>query len=60
MGTAAAPGESAFIALGGPVALNATSNTHVSIVNYLRYVRWTTNAAVAGNPGALIDVMAKE
>ena len=52
--------ESAYIALGAPVALNATSNSHVSISNYLRYVRWTTNAAVAGSPAALIDVLAKE
>lgn len=40
--------------------LNATNNTVVSISNFLRYLRWVTDANVAGNPVALIDVVAKD
>ena len=42
------------------VALNATSNTLVTVTNFLRYVRWVTDGAVAGTPVAACDIVAKE
>jgi len=51
----------AFTALTGATwALNATSNTLVSVTHFLRYLRWVTDSGVAGSPIALIDLIAKE
>ncbi len=51
----------AFTALtGASWAVNAALNTHTTISHFLRYVRWSTDAAVAGGPVALIDIIGKE
>jgi len=50
----------AWVTLAGTtVALNGTGGV-VSATNFLRYVRWATDALVAGAPVALIDIVAKE
>lgn len=40
------------------IPLNATSAI-VAVTPFLRYVRWRTDAAVAGNPVVLVDLVAK-
>ncbi len=50
----------AWVDLGSAIALNATTNTHVTHSSFLRFVRWTTDAATAGSPIGLIDVIAKD
>lgn len=45
---------------GGSVLLNATDNHVLTIPSFLRYVRWVTDSAVAGDPLALADLIAKE
>ncbi len=51
--------EGAWIDLGGSIALNALSNALITHLNFLRYVRWVTDGAVAGDPVVTIDIMAK-
>lgn len=51
----------AFIDIGGAsVSLASTSNSLVTVTNFLRFIRWFSDSATAGSPIALIDVVAKE
>jgi hypothetical protein len=53
--------EEAYTTISGTsVALNATSNTPITVSNFLRWVRWATDGSVAGTPLVLIDIIAKE
>ena len=45
---------------GTSVNLNALSNNYIEISGFLRYIRWTTDGAVAGSPKGIIDTVAKE
>jgi len=45
---------------GTSTALNAVSNNFYTVSNFLRYIRWVTDGAVAGNPKVIIDIMAKD
>ncbi len=51
--------EDAWLDLGSPNSLSGTTNVVISISTFLRYVRWTTDGAVAGAPVALVDIIAK-
>jgi hypothetical protein len=56
--TASVNEEGAFRTI-APIPLNAVS-AMIEVTTFLRFVRWRTDALVAGNPVALIDVMAKD
>jgi hypothetical protein len=57
---AAVNSEDSWQNLGAAIALNATSITFTTVSDFLRYVRWTSDAGVAGSPVANVDVIAKE
>jgi hypothetical protein len=57
---AAVLSEDSFQNLGAAVALNATSITFITVSDFLRYIRWTTDAGVAGSPIANVDIIAKD
>ncbi len=57
---AAALDADAWIALASTVSLSTPSNTLVTVSNFLRYIRVITSSDVAGDPVALIDIIAKE
>lgn len=44
---------------GTSVAVTGTGN-YVSVANFLRYIRWICDGAVAGDPVGLIDIVAKD
>ncbi len=52
--------EGSWIALGTPISLAGVSNTLITHGDFLRFVRWTTDATVAGGPVVTIDIVAKE
>lgn len=45
---------------GASWALNATSKNFATVTDFLRYLRWVTDAGVTGIPSAVIDIIAKE
>lgn len=52
--------EDAYIDLGSASWLVTGSGGHISISNFLRYVRWAGDNSVGGGPVAMIDIIAKE
>ena len=52
--------EDAYIDLGTASWAVTGSGGHISISNFLRYVRWVCDGSVAGNPVIMIDIVAKE
>ena len=52
--------EDAWLNLGANVATGGTTNNFQSHSNFLRYIRWVPDGAVAGDPVAIIDLVAKE
>lgn len=50
----------AFIDLATATWAANGNGSYVSISNFLRYVRWICDGAVAGGPIAVIDLVAKE
>lgn len=52
--------EDAFRDLASFALSGGTPGGYTSTDHFLRYLRWRTDGAVAGDPSALIDVMAKE
>lgn len=57
---AAVNDEDGYIDLGNASWAANGSGGPVSISNFLRYVRWVGDSAVAGNPVVTIDLIAKE
>jgi hypothetical protein len=41
------------------IPLNAVANL-LQVTSFLRFVRWRTDAAVAGSPVVIVDILAKE
>ena len=52
--------EAAFRDLSGASWPLNGSGSHLSVANFLRYIRWVSDANVAGAPMALVDIVAKE
>lgn len=52
--------EDAYIDLGSASWLATGTGGHISIANFLRYVRWVGDSSIAGAPVVMIDIVAKE
>lgn len=51
--------EDAYIDLGSASWVATGSGGHISISNFLRFIRWAADGSVAGNPVVMIDLIAK-
>jgi hypothetical protein len=57
---AAVNSEDSWQNMGSAVAMTPTSIAFSTISDFLRYIRWTTDAGVAGSPVVVVDIIAKE
>ena len=51
--------EDSYISLGTASWATTGSGGHISISNFLRFIRWKADGSVAGTPVAMIDIIAK-